>query len=62
MNKKLQHLFFFAFVLPGLAFLCIAAAPAARDYFISTLVVYPAPAENGTNTVRIFVVPSWSTT
>jgi hypothetical protein len=30
---------------------CIAAAPASRDYVISTLSVWPAAAENGTNSV-----------
>ena len=32
--------------------LCFSAAPAARDYFISTLIVWPAATENGTNSVR----------
>ena len=39
--------------LASLVLLCIAAAPASRDYFISTLIVYPAATENGTNSVRI---------
>lgn len=41
------------FVLP-LALLCIAAAPAGRDYFISTLRVYPAATANGTNSVTFY--------
>jgi hypothetical protein len=35
------------------AVLCIAAAPAGRDYVISTLTVWPAASENGTNSVIV---------
>lgn len=31
-----------------------AAAPAARDYFLSTLRVFPHPSENGTNSFLVY--------
>ena len=31
--------------------LCVAAAPASRDYVMSTIVGWPAASENGTNSV-----------
>lgn len=52
LNLKKPILQMLVTVLVTLAVLCcIAAAPAARDYVISTLVVWPAAAENGTNSV-----------
>jgi hypothetical protein len=46
-NHPLLSLFLVAIT----AVMCIAAAPASRDYVISTLSVWPAAAENGTNSV-----------
>ena len=53
MKKNLGYLIL-GFVSALVAFCCIAAAPAARDYVISTLRVWPAASENGTNSVTIY--------
>lgn len=57
MKDKLTALLTRPLAVIGALFIAIVAgftaAPGARDYFISTLVVYPAADENGTNTVRV---------
>lgn len=52
--RSLQSRPLVCFLLGALCMLCIAAAPASRDYFISTLRVYPAADENGTNSFTVF--------